>query len=106
MDSKQETYEVEFTEECIEEINEIYSYISINLFANKAAKELMKKIKINILNLEQSPRMYTKINGVDRLKRNYRRMVINNYVILYTIDDDKKKVYISHMYYGKINYLD
>ena len=35
----------------------------------------------------------------------YRRIVIKNYVVLYTIDEEKKIVYISHMYYKKRNYL-
>lgn len=32
-------------------------------------------------------------------------MVINNYVILYTIDEEKKKVYVSHIYYGGSDYI-
>ena len=35
----------------------------------------------------------------------YRRIVIKNYVVLYTIDEENKIVYISHMYYKKRNYL-
>ena len=41
----------------------------------------------------------------DRLKREYRRIVINNYILLYTIDESKKIVYVSHMYYGEQNYF-
>lgn len=35
----------------------------------------------------------------------FRRMVVKNFVVLYTVDDSKKKVYIVHMYYGRRNYL-
>ena len=33
-------------------------------------------------------------------------MVINNYVILYTIDKQEKNIYIAHIYYGGRNYID
>ena len=32
-------------------------------------------------------------------------MVVNNYVILYTIDEIEKIVYVAHIYYGGRNYL-
>ncbi len=46
-----------------------------------------------------------KIGKVDRLKREYHRMVVKNYVVLYTIDFEKKTVFISRMIYGRRNYL-
>lgn len=46
-----------------------------------------------------------KIGKKDKLKREYYRMVVKNYIILYTVDFDNKKVYISQMIYGKRNYL-
>ncbi len=38
MDSNIEKYEVEFTDDCIEEMDEIYNYISKELVANTAVK--------------------------------------------------------------------
>lgn len=105
MDSKKEIYEIEFTEDCRDEIREIYEYISENLDAQIAAKNLMKKMRDAVMNLKENPEIYMKIDRKDRKKRDFRRLVVNNYVILYTIDEDKKTVYISHMYYGKRNYL-
>ena len=50
--------------------------------------------------------MCTEIEIADRTERQYRRLVVNNYVILYTIDEEEKIVYIAHIYYGGRNYLD
>lgn len=105
MDFKNELFDVEFTEECIDEMTEIYDYISNNLKEDNAAKRLMTEVTDRVLDLAVSPELYMKIGKVDRLKREYHRMVIRNYIILYTIDFKKKKVYISHMIYGKRNYL-
>lgn len=105
MDSKNEPLEVKFTEECIEEITEIYEYISNNLKVNNAAKRLMTEVTNKVLELANRPEIYMKIGKTDRLKKEYHRMVVKNYVILYTIDFEKRKIYISHMIYGRKNYL-
>lgn len=105
MDSKNEPFEVEFTDACIEEMTEIYEYISHNLKEDNIAKRLMTEVIDRVLDLANAPELYMKIGKVDRLKREYHRMVVKNYVILYTIDFEKRKVYISRMIYGRRNYL-
>lgn len=106
MDSKKEIYEIEFTEDCRDEIRDIYKYISENLKAEQAAKRLMKKMRDNIMALAESPEIYVTITKRDKRKRDFRRMVVDNYIILYTIDENRKTIYISHMYYGKRNYME
>ena len=46
-----------------------------------------------------------KFGKVDKLKREYYRIVVKNFVELYTIDYDNKKIFVSHMVYGRQNYL-
>ena len=104
MDSKKEIYEIEFTENCREEIRNIYKYISETLVAENAAKRLMKKMRDKVMNLAESPEICVKIPKRGIRKKEFRRMVVVNYVILYTIDKAKKTIYISHMYFGKRNY--
>lgn len=106
MNSEKEIYEIEFTEDCRDEIIEIYKYISEKLASKETAKRLMRKIRKSIMDLAESPRLYTKINKKDKRKKDFRKIVVGNYVILYVIDDNKKIIYISHMYYGGRNYLD
>ena len=98
-------FEIEFTDECIEEMLDIYEYISNHLKENNIAKRLMTEVIDKILDLANGPERYVKIGKVDKLKREYHRMLFKNYVILYTIDFEKRKVYISRMVYGRRNYL-
>ena len=100
-----ENYEVVFTEECRKEIRRTYKYIKENLYADNAARNLMNKIQELISNLASTPKMYEEIKSYMGLKRRYRRIIIDNYVLLYTIDDEKKQVYVSHMYCGVADYL-
>lgn len=105
MDYNNEIFDVEFTEQCIEEMTEIYNYISTKLQEDKAAKRLITTVNERVLDLSENPERYMKIGKVDKLKREYHRMVIKNYVVLYTIDYGNRKVYISRMIYGRRNYL-
>lgn len=99
-------YSIKLAEEFIEEMDGICNYISINLKAIDAANRLRKKVIDNILLLEKNPRMFAKIDKIDKTERQYRKIVIDNYVILYTIDDNNKMIYIAHIYYCGRNYIE
>ena len=89
----------------MEEIKHIYNYIANILNEREIANRLIIKILKRILELKESPRLYMKIGKLDRLHNEYHRMVVNNYIILYTVDDLNKKIFISHIYYKRKNYL-
>ena len=99
-------YNIKLTEEFLTEVENICNYISVDLNANDAANRLREKVIYNILLLENSPRMFAKIEKIDKVKRKYRKIVIKNYVILYTIDEENKIVYVAHIYYSGRNYID
>jgi len=98
-------YEVLITESCRIEIKKIYEYIKNNLYAENSAKKLMNKIEKTVMNLTYAPRIYAEIGIYKNTKRSYRRIVVDNFIVLYIIDEDDKKIYISHMYYGGSDYI-
>lgn len=99
-------YDIIVTETCQKEIEQIYDYISNNLYAEKAAKRLMGKVEKSIKNLKYFPYIHSMIKSkYKNVKENYRRIIVNNYVILYLIAEEEKSIYISHMFYSKSNYL-
>ena len=99
-------YRIKLTDQFLDEFEVICDYISNKLKNIDASNRLREKVIYNIFLLENSPRMCIEIENVDRAERQYRRLVINNYVILYTIDEEQKIIYIAHIYYGGRNYLD
>ena len=99
-------YNIELTEEFLDEIEEICDYITNILKNEDASNRLREKVMYNVLLLEKSPEMFVEIEKTDKTERNYRKIVINNYVILYTVDKTEKNVYIAHIYYGGRNYMD
>jgi addiction module RelE/StbE family toxin len=99
-------YKIVITPTARREINRIYDYILYDLNAEKAAKQLMQKVEAVIQELKYSPKIYVSIDKLDGVKRRYRRIVIRNFIILYTVDEESNIVYVAHMYYSGRNYLD
>lgn len=102
---KNTEYKIKLTEDFLEEIEEIYKYISNTLKAKSTAKRLIRKVINNIHLVEKLPEIFMKIEKYSKTERQYRRFVVNNYVVLYTVDNTEKIVYIVHIYYGRRNYI-
>ena len=66
MDTKK--YKVIITPTAFRELDRIYTYISEELYAKNAAKDLMRKIESEIKNLSSNPKIYPKIEKIDELK--------------------------------------
>lgn len=105
MDISQKQYEIVFTNDCIREMDYIYNYISSKLYAEKSSKELMKNVQEAIEKLKNMPRIHMVIKKHNEVELEYRRIVIGNYVIVYTISEEERIIYVVHMYYGGSNYL-
>ena len=62
-------YEVEFTEECANEIKKVYNYISNDIYAKESANKVMQRIEEFVTNLSYSPRMYAEIEKYRNTKK-------------------------------------
>lgn len=98
-------YEIVISDTCLEEMEENCYYIEKVLKAEQAANRLREKIMRTILELKDYPEIHAKIEKTDRAGRDYRRIAIDNLVIIYTIIEEDKTILISHMYYSGKNYL-
>ena len=104
MDSNN-NYTVELTNDCKKDIRNIYCYIRYNLEAEDAANKLIEKMEYVIVNLAYYPKIYAKIDKYENTRRIYLRIVVENYIVLFSLDEQYKKVYVSHIYYKGRNYL-
>lgn len=86
-------------------MSQIYDYISSSLKQNNAAKRIIKEVNDKIIRLSNNPYLYSKIDKVDRLKLEYHKIIVKNYIVLYSIDSSNNKVFVSRIFYGKMNYL-
>lgn len=105
MDINTRKYKIIFTNDAVEEMDNIFTYISEKLYNPTSARKLMKEINDSIEELQYTANSYKVIKKHPDLEMEYRRIIIKNYVIIYTIDEKNDRVYIMHMYYGGSNYL-
>lgn len=94
-------YEIEFTDKAFKELKKILHNLSKKNLVLKLIKDIEYKIRI----LEYTPQLYPKIEKIDELGRTFRKIILKKYIIFYTIDENKKKLYISHIFYKKSNYF-
>ena len=97
-------YEVTLTDVAKEEIENIYAYILENLHEEIAANKLMDKIEDGVLRLAQNPYSCPKVK-VKPHNEIYRKLIINNYIVLYDIDKEYKKTVIYRVIHEKTDYL-
>lgn len=90
----------------INEVEDIFFYISKKLHEYDAAKSLLNRINSKIQLLKIYPNMYAKLKDKHKLDKIHRKVTIGNYIMIYTVDEDKLQVKISHIYYQGENYLD
>lgn len=98
------TYEIVLTEIAKEDLEFIYDYIYETLHANKAANSLMNKIEKRILMLENNPCAGIEV-CIKPHNEMYRKLVIDNYIVLYQVEESCKQVVIYKVVYSKTDYI-
>lgn len=102
--SETNKYRLVFSEYADDDLNEIHDYISQILKEPIIAERLILKIEREISILKTSPYISREIRA-KRQREPCRRLVIGNYIVLYQIKETQKEVLISHIFYGRRNYL-
>lgn len=99
-------YSVQFTNVAMNDLDEIYRYISEKLFAEYAATDLLIQIESSIMRLGVFPNSGSRVlDGYLRLK-GYRRIIVGSYIIFYIADEQLREVIIMRILYGKRKYED
>lgn len=97
-------YEIVLTDTAKDELNEIYEYISTQLLEQAIANKLMNKIEQKVLRLKDNPYSCAEIH-IKPHNESYRKLVVDNYIVLYGVDEKYKQVIIYRVIYGKMDYL-
>lgn len=97
-------FDLKITPAANNDLEEIYRYISVELFAEDAVVSLLNRIEQNIMRLKHFP--YSGSYLLDEFLRNkgYRRLIIDNYVVFYIVDENERQIIIMRVLYGKQKY--
>lgn len=97
-------YSLKFTPKTMEDLDEIYGYIANNLFAPEAAENLMDKIETSNILLKAFPYSCSFVLDEPLKKRGYRKLIVDNYIVFYLVNEQERQVVIMRILYGASNY--
>ena len=94
-------YKIEYLESAYEDIERNALYISQKLGNPTAARRFVSHIEKKVNNLASAPYMYPVYHALVNTQKTYRRIVVDNYIVLYIVDEDKKVVSVVNVIHGR-----
>ncbi len=94
-------YTLEYLPVAKRDMTEIAKYISIKLANPAAAVNLADKMVEEAEKLTDMPYKCSMYIPPKPLKFEYRKLLVNNYIMFYYIDEDKKLITIARVIYAK-----
>ena len=92
-------YEVEVSQQADSDLREIFEYIAFELQSPKNASGQLDRLEKQILSLNTMPERYRRYEKEPWKSRGLRVLPVDNYVVLYIPDCDKKVVTILRVMY-------
>ena len=93
-------YEVELSEQADSDLRGIFEYISFELQSPENASGQLDRLEEQILSLDTMPERYRKYEKEPWKSRGLRVLPVDNYVVLYISDSNKKAVTILRVMYA------
>jgi len=97
-------YNLKFTLKAEEDLDEIYGYIFGTLSATIAADKLVDHIEKAIMRLKEYPFSCQYVLDEPLKTRGYRKLIVDNYLIFYLVNEVEEQVVIMRILYGASHY--
>lgn len=97
-------YKLDISENALEEIENTQKHITEKLRNPTAAKQFVSDLIKCLELLKTTPEIYEYCSDSRLNRKKYRRAIIHNYLLFYTIEEENKVVKIAHLYHNKKNY--
>ena len=99
-------YSVTYSNEALEDLREIYTYIAEDLLVPEIAKDQIHRIQRGVRALNTMPSRFKRVDWEPLQSMGIHQMPVNNYVVFYLINEQSYCVMISRIYYGGRNIED
>lgn len=93
-------WKIVYTKKALEELDDIYNYISNVLLEPKTAKSLFELIIKEVRGLDQMPMRNRLCDELPWNDKGIRKMQVKNYLIFYRPNEEDHTVYILKIIYG------
>ncbi len=98
------SYILKFTPKANEDLEQIYAYISGKLFSEIAADNLLERIENSLMRLRNFPYSCSFVLDEPLKNRGYRKLIVDNYIAFYLVDETEKLLVVMRILYGAQNY--
>ncbi len=88
-----------------EDIENIFKYISVDLLNPIAASNLIDKFYSKLDNVRHFPKSMPKISNRVVQNKNIRKLVVDNYVVFYNVNEKQKSIEVVRVLYGMMNWV-
>ena len=95
------TYDVKITEHARLDMKMIYEYIADTLMESVTAEKQYTRIETAVFSLNQMPERFRRYEKEPWRSRNLRVMPVDNYIVFYTVDNEKRVVSVARIMYGR-----
>ncbi len=98
-------YKITYLPAAQNDLLEITEYIAVKLNNPEAALKQAERIRDAVNNAAENPYMYPVHYPVKKLKHDYRKIPVNNYLIFYWVEESKKTITAARILYNRRNYM-
>lgn len=97
-------YSVKLMDRALQDLDSIYAYIAESLLEPETALSLVERIEEKICSLEYMPYRCPERKRGAYAYRGYRQMLVENYMVIYRINEADKQVIIVTVRYSLSNF--
>lgn len=97
-------YKIEYSKDSKQDLIGIKQYIKYNLQEPEIAQKLISKIKNEINNLNNNPKIYAIIDDELIKRLEIKKLIVDNYIVFYRIKNNN--IEIVRIMYGRRNWID
>lgn len=97
-------YSVKLMSRAVRDLDGIYDYIAGNLLEPETASKLIDRMEQRIYSLEQMPYHCPERKQGIYANRGYRQLMIENYTVIYRVDEANKMVIVVTVHYSPSNF--
>lgn len=96
-----ENYKVNVSGPAQSDLNDIFRYISAQLTAVVSSVYMMEIFEEALMSLSDLPHRHPLIDDELLAQMRYRKMIVKNYVVFFTVDEAEKAVNVERILYGR-----
>lgn len=94
----------DFSASADSDLDAILAYMITRLCGPKAATDFVAEAEKRYALLEEQPKMFPLSQNLRLRSKDYRKIVIDNFIILYRVVEQKEEIFIVRVFYGKRDY--